>query len=124
MFTAADFDDMTIGEAVALFAQSESIGKVSAAGDATTLRMCRLLDRGGDPSIAKPIAALVEAAKSTARGTLRLVNDGTYSGEDGVEITVAGGVLSRTALEDCLELVTELGTEIFGGEIDEGGDAE
>jgi hypothetical protein len=115
MFTAADFDDMTIGDAVALFRRDESICNVSAAGNETTVRLCQLLDKGGDPSIAKPIAALVEAARSTARGTLRLINDGTYSGEDGVEITADAGQLSRKAITDCQTYSMKLGAEIFGG---------
>ena len=119
MFTGADFDDMTIGDAVALFARVESIGTVNVMGSETELRLCQLVDRGGDPSIAKPIAVLVDAAQSTAQGTLRMVNDGSYSGEGGVEITASGGALSRKAIEDFMPFVMKLGAEIYGAEIDE-----
>lgn len=126
MFGGSDFDDMTIGKAVALFARPESIGRVEANGDETTLRLCQLLDRGGDPSLAKPIAALVEAAKSTARGALRLVNDGSYSGEGGIVVRVEGGTLARERLDDDIwPIVEQLGAEIFGAEIfEDGGDGD
>lgn len=119
MFTTADFDETTIGDAVAMFKAPESIGTVTTAGDETTLRLCQLLDRGGDPSIAKCIAALVEASKAKARGTLRLINDGTYSGEDGVAIVVSNGRLVRSLLEDSFPMVEQLGAELYGGDIAE-----
>lgn len=114
MFTAADFDDTKLGEAVELFNRAESIGTVTEAGGETTLRLCQLLDRGGDPSIAKCIAALVDASKASARGRLRLVNDGTYSGEGGVEIIVADGRLARASVEDSFVIVLQLGAEVYG----------
>jgi hypothetical protein len=119
MFSAPEFDDMTIGEAVALFDRTDSIGKVAVEGDKTTIRLCQLLDRGGEPSIAKSVAALVDATKGSATGTLRLVNDGSYSGEDGVEINATYGALSRTHITGSNELAMKLGSEIYGGEIDE-----
>ncbi len=119
MFSASEFDDMTIGEVVALFNRIESIGKVDVNGDTTTIRLCQLLDRGGEPSIAKSVAALVDAAKESANGTLRLVNDGSYSGEDGVEIVAADGRLSRSHIEGSNDIAMKLGSEIYGGEIDE-----
>lgn len=115
-FTAPDFDRTTLAQAIATFRREEAIGKVEVAGANTKIRVCALLDRGGDPGIAKSIAALVDAAKAKAKGTLRLVNDGSYAGEDGVEITVARGKLSRKAITDCVEYSQKLGTEILGGE--------
>jgi hypothetical protein len=119
MFSASEFDDMTIGEVIALFNRTESIGKVDVNGDTTTIRLCQLLDRGGEPSIAKSVAALVDAAKDSASGTLRLVNDGSYSGEDGVEIVASDGRLSRSHIEGSNDIAMKLGSEIYGGEIDE-----
>ncbi len=116
MFTAADFDDTTIGAAVELFNRAESVGTVSEEGGETKLRLCQLLDRGGDPSIAKSIAALVDASKGSARGRLRLINDGTYAGEDGVEIVIADGTLARARVEDSFQIVLELGAEVYGEE--------
>ena len=119
MFSASEFDDMTIGEAIALFDRTDSIGKVNVEGETTTIRLCQLLDRGGEPSIAKSVAALVDAAKDSANGTLRLINDGSYSGEDGVEIVAADGKLSRSFVEGSNDIAMKLGSEIYGGEIDE-----
>jgi hypothetical protein len=120
MFSASEFDDMTIGEVVALFDRVESIGKVDVNGDTTTIRLCQLLDRGGEPSIAKSVAALVDASKDSANATLRLINDGSYSGEDGVEIVAADGQLSRSHVEGSNELAMKLGSEIYGSDIAEG----
>jgi hypothetical protein len=121
MFSASEFDEMTIGEVIGLFNRVESIGKVDINGDMTTIRLCQLLDRGGEPSIAKSVAALVDAAKESATATLRLVNDGSYSGEDGVEIVAADGQLSRSLIEGSNDIAMRLGSEIYGGEIDEDG---
>ena len=124
MFSASEFDDMTIGEVVALFDRTESIGKVDVDGDTTTIRLCQLLDRGGEPSIAKLVAALVDASKDSANATLRLINDGSYSGEDGVEIVAADGKLARSHITGSMEIAMKLGSEIYSTEIDGGDIAE
>ena len=115
MFSAADFDDMTLGDAVALFARAESVGNVINTGEETTIRLAQLIDRGGDPSIAKPIAALVDASKASARGVLRMINDGTYSGEDGIEIEAKDGDLARKPLNGWQKYAMQVGAEIYGG---------
>jgi hypothetical protein len=119
MFTGDDFDSMSIGEVVELFNRDESIGRVETDGDTTTIRLAQLIDKSSDTSIAKVAAALVDAAKDTAAGTLRMINDGSYSGEDGVEIIAADGELSRKRLTDALKLAMKVGAEIYGAEIDE-----
>ena len=114
MFSRNNFENTKIGDAVKSFDRDDSQGTVDSDGDVTRLRLVQLLDRGGEPDIAKAIAALVEASKATATGTLRLVNDGSYGGEDGVEIQVARGKLSRKRIKDAQRRSMELGTELFG----------
>ena len=115
MFSSSEGDDVVVGEMIATYADSaEALGHVTTEGDTTTIRVVAHLDRGGDPCVAKAFAALVDAAQARAEGRLRLVNDGTYSGEDGVSVLVGGGALKRERVEDCNELVEELGMQIYG----------
>ena len=78
----------------------EAVGRTTSEGDTTTIRALAHLDRGGDPCVAKAFAAFVRAAQASAQGHIRLVNDGTYSGEGGVSVLVGGGVLKRERIED------------------------
>jgi hypothetical protein len=94
----------------------ESICTVEKDDAQTRVRACLLLDKS-ELYLARPLAALLEAARKVGgEGALQLVNDGTYSGEGGVAITLKKGKLSRRAIgEDCHDIGEELGMEIFAG---------
>ena len=93
---------------------NESISTVDEVDGEARLRVCLLMDKS-ELYLARPLALLVEAARTAGgAGALRLVNDGTYSGEGGVAIELQKGKLSRRAIDDdCHEIGEELGMEIF-----------
>ncbi len=106
---------LTFSALVARFAREESLGRVSRSDDVVTLRVASLLDRGGDTDIARGFAALLEAARESGGvGSVSLINDGTYGGEDGVTIDLSGGELVRKHIADCWELTERLSAELFG----------
>lgn len=84
-------------------------------GDASTFRATLILDRGGDPWIAKTAAALLHTARGVGDGYLLLVNDGSYSGEDGVLLRLEGDETTSIAIPDCRPLVDRFGPALFGG---------
>ncbi len=93
----------------------ESISTVEESGEETRVRVCLLLDKS-ELYLARPLAALLDSSREAGAGVLRLVNDGTYSGEGGVAIELKKGKLSRRAIdEECREIGEELGMEIFAG---------
>lgn len=79
----------------------------------TTFRGTMLLDRGGDPWIAKTAAALLHATRGVGEGYLLLVNDGSYSGEDGVLLRLEGDALTSTAVPDCRPHFERFGPALF-----------
>jgi hypothetical protein len=92
----------------------ETICTVEEAGGVVRVRVCLLLDKS-QLELAQPLAALLEIARlHDGEGALRLVNDGTYSGEGGVAIELRSSELERRSLEDeCQEIADELAGEIF-----------
>jgi hypothetical protein len=72
-----------------------------------------LLDRGGDPWIAKTAAALLHAARGIGEGYVLLVNDGSYSGEDGVLLRLVGGAVTSTPIPDCHVYADRFGPALF-----------
>jgi len=105
-FTGDLFDDINVKKVLSLFTDGESSAKSITERAATTrIELCTLLDRGGDTQVAKPFAALVEAASKVGGvGHIQLVNDGSYSGEAGVRVTLAKGVLVREPVANQREL--------------------
>jgi hypothetical protein len=82
-------------------------------GEQTRVRLLTLLDKSL-LDLAQPLAASLTAAQAVgARGTLTLVNDGTYSGEDGVELVLDEQGITSGLIEDCWPLVDELGDLLF-----------
>jgi HEAT repeat protein len=94
-----------------------TVHRIVQKGAKTTVRVCLLLDKSV-LDLAYPLATLLEAARddASAKGTLRLVNDGTYSGEEGAELTLAKGRLARKRIENASLLVEDLTEEIFSKE--------
>jgi hypothetical protein len=91
----------------------EAIKDVESDGAGTTVRVCLLLDKSL-LDLAFPLASLLEAARASGgTGTLRLVNDGTYSGEDGVELELRDGAIAKKKLENCWEINEALANEIY-----------
>jgi hypothetical protein len=91
----------------------EAVKQVETNGDGTTVRVCLLLDKSL-LDLAFPLASLFEAARASGgSGTLRLVNDGTYSGEDGVELELQDGAIAKKKLENCWEINERLANEIY-----------
>lgn len=89
------------------------VKQVSEDGRMTTIRLVALLDRSGDTQVAGTVAAMFEAAsKVGGEGRIRLVNDGTYVGEDGVEVAILDGRLERSRIDGSNELAAELGAEL------------
>jgi hypothetical protein len=93
---------------------AETICTVEEAGGTVRVRVCVMLDKS-QLELAQPLGALLESARlRDGEGALRLVNDGTYSGEGGVAIVLRDGELERRSLEDeCQDLAEELAGEIF-----------
>lgn len=101
----------------------QAISSVTSSENRTDLRVALLLDKS-QLDLAFPLAALLSAAReSGGEGSLKLVNDGTYGGEDGVELTLSDGVIAAAAVEDCWKIVATLGAEVFGGELYDEGEA-
>ena len=92
----------------------ETVHDITTVGDTTTVRVCLVLDKSL-LDLAYPLATLLQAAREAgAEGSLRLVNDGTYAGEDGVELKLAKGKITKKKLRDSWKIVEALGAEIFG----------
>jgi hypothetical protein len=106
-------DSMTAASALRAFEELGSrVFRIEAGPDRVDVRVCVQLDDRGEPYLAKPIAALVEAAKATAAtGSVAIVRDG---GDDGVVLTLAGGSLRRTQIADAAARAAALADEIFG----------
>jgi hypothetical protein len=100
----------TIGDA--LEPKPSSIHEIAESKGTTKVRICLLLDKSQLES-ARPLAAVLEAARAAGgTGSLRLVNDGTYSGEAGVELSLKKGKLSKKRLDDGEEIVESLAAEL------------
>ncbi|MBL8716042.1 MAG: hypothetical protein JNL79_08600 [Myxococcales bacterium] len=114
MFLGKLFAGWTIGKAFALVGR-RNITKAVTEGDVTRLRVVTLLDKSGDTEIARPFASLFLAAQAHGgEGRLTLVNDGTYSGEEGVVLTLAKGKVKTERVKNCWDYVERLGAELFG----------
>lgn len=122
MFLGKLFAGWTIGKAFTLVGR-RNVAKATPDGDATRVRVVTLLDKGGDTELARPFASLFLAAKAHGgEGRITLVNDGTYSGENGVVLTLADGKVKTERVKNCWEHVERLGAELFGN-LAEGGEA-
>jgi hypothetical protein len=81
----------------------------------TSVRLIALLDRSGDTEVAKPVAALFDAAaKAGGSGHIQLVNDGSYRGDGGVCVTIDQGKLVRSRLADARPLCKALVSAVYG----------
>jgi hypothetical protein len=91
----------------------ETVNRAVTRGATTSVRICIMLDKSS-LELAYPLATLFEAARaSPAQGKFRLVNDGTYVGENGVALTLSGGKIIKETITDTEELVTSLAGELF-----------
>ncbi len=91
----------------------EVVHTVATKGKATTIRICLMLEKS-ILEMAYPLATLFLAAQSAGgTGTLRFVNDGSASGEDGVILTLANGKITKKKIDDCWPLAEELGHELY-----------
>jgi hypothetical protein len=104
--------DATYRELLPRYADAESIVQIDASGDPVAIRVCVIVDKSTLEN-AYPLAALLHAAAAEAgEGTLRLVNDGTYSGESGSVIALARGSVTAAAIADDAVL-EELSAELL-----------
>ncbi len=95
----------------------EAIERIESKAGVTTVRVCVLLDKSL-LDLAYPLATLFQSARAAGgEGSLRLVNDGTSSGEDGVELALTKGAITSKPVGDCWKIVEQLGAELFGNEI-------
>lgn len=106
---------VTAQKALGFFENGKSCVKsIDDVGGEMVVRLVAHLDRDGDTQVAGPIVAMFDAAaKAGGTGRIRLVNDGTYSGEDGVEVAIVDGKLARSAVEGSNDLVEELGAALY-----------
>jgi hypothetical protein len=111
----ADQPDVPLKDVPELYKWQHGRTETSESNGETTFRGCMCLDRGGDPSIARVVAALLYAARPTGRGHLVLVNDGSYSGENGVLLQLANGEVTRTLIADDRPLTAHLGPALWEG---------
>jgi hypothetical protein len=96
-----------------LYSTRDALQHLETKGTTTSLRIATVLDKSLLDH-AQPLAVLFEIARAEkGSGSLRLVNDGTASGEDGVELTLTAGKVKKTRLTDCWTIVEELGGELF-----------
>lgn len=112
---ASFFDRVTFKKALTFFKEGRSARKsIEEADGHTTVRVTTLLDRSGDTLVAKPVAAAFDAAaKVGGSGHVQLVNDGSYSGEAGVSVTIEGGALVRARLADVGALRERLSVTVY-----------
>ncbi len=96
-----DYDDVTFKKVFTFWTDGKSAAKsVTESKGTTTVKLTVVIDRGGDTQVVKPVAAFFDAAAAVGSGRIRLVNDGSASGENGVEVTIADGVLVRSKVVD------------------------
>jgi hypothetical protein len=101
----------------------ESVREEVRVGAKTRLRIARLLDRE-QLGLASVLGALLAGVQQAGgEGTLALVNDGSYAGEDGHELVVQDGTRRRRALRRYAErrdaLIAELYPESLEGDEEE-----
>ncbi|MBX3273689.1 MAG: hypothetical protein KF729_25720 [Sandaracinaceae bacterium] len=91
----------------------ESVHEVALDGPTATVRVCLVLEKS-QLELCQPLATLLHAAKrEPATGALRLVNDGTYDGEDGVHLSLSEGEVRKTKLRHHAAALEELSTELI-----------
>jgi hypothetical protein len=97
------------------FHGSESVHHVDEIEGHTSIRICLMLDKS-TLDLAYPLATLFYAAHESgaASGSLRIVNDGTAAGEDGVEITLTKTKVTKAKIADSFVIVEELMGELYG----------
>ena len=110
------FADATFARVFSFWKHARSCSKLVTEQDGvTSVRLIAFLDRSGDTEVAKPVAALFDAAaKVGGVGHIQLVNDGSYSGEDGVCLTIDHGTLVRARLTDARPLSQALSSAVYG----------
>ncbi len=105
----------SLAKVVKTFGQGESIATITSAKGSTTIRIVDLLSKDMDTDLARGVSALFEAAAPLGgEGSVSLVNDGTYVGEDGATVTLSKGKLSRKRLKDSWALAEKLGALMYG----------
>lgn len=110
----------TFATAVAGYRAPHALATVESRRGVTRIRVGLFLDRG-ELGWARSAIALFFAAKEHAKsGSLRLVNDGTYAGEAGVELKLSRGAVSTKRLRDSVPVAEKLAAEIDGGTDDDG----
>ncbi len=114
-FGNAGFESAMFHKVFGFWTHGESCVKtVVEADNQTSVHLISHLDKGGDTQVAGTLAAMFEAAsKVGGTGRIRLVNDGSYSGEDGVEVTIVDGRLVRSRIEGSNEIAEELGLAVY-----------
>ncbi len=114
-FGASSTKKETFAQALASerYRGANAVHRVVKKGAKTTVRVGLLLDKSR-LELAHPLATLLEAARddASAKGSLQLVNDGTYAGEDGAELTLAKGKLVRKRIANASERVEALTEEL------------
>lgn len=120
-FGNAGFENATFKKIWGYWTHGQSCMKaVVEAGGKTSVHLVAHLDKGGDTQVAGVVAAMFEeAAKLGGTGRIRLVNDGSYSGEDGVEVAIVDGRLVRSKVEGSNEIAEELGMAVYPGMAEE-----
>jgi hypothetical protein len=115
MFLSADVADWKIGRALEALAKGEAVATETTDKGVTRVHVVTLLDKSGETYFARPFASLFLAAKEHAgEGHIALVNDGTYSGEDGVILTLSNGKVKLERIKDCWPHVERLGAAVYG----------
>lgn len=109
----------SLAKVVKAFGRGNSIATITSAKGSTTIRIVELLDKDMDTDLARGVSALFEAAAPLGgEGTVSLVNDGTYVGEDGATVTLSKGKLSRKPLKGSQAIAEKLGALMFGDDED------
>lgn len=115
MFLSGEVADWKIGRAIEALSKGEAVATATTKAGVTHVRVVTLLDKSGEPYFARPFVSLFLAAKEHGgEGRIALVNDGTYSGESGVTLTLSKGKVKAEAIQDCWPHVERLGAEVYG----------
>ena len=97
------------------FHGKETVHRVEDKRDATSVRICLLLDKS-TLELAYPLARLFQAARQVdgAKGSLRIINDGSAPGENGVVLSLAKKKVEAAPIEDCFAVAEQLTAELYG----------
>ena len=95
--------------------RTDGVYRIEDSDGTTSVRVCILLDKSL-LELAYPLAGLLYAAAETAaaKGSLRIVNDGTAPGEDGSIVSLAKKKLTKTKIDDREAIAEELMADLYG----------